>query len=377
MSPTRAAGPPVTWAQTRAFRLARQHLSDPLGPRSLRRVVRNLGGVHAQVASAGELQCAVRAPGLGVGATNRALWKSKTIVKTWMMRGTLHYLDAEDLPVWAAASATRQAWRKPAWQKAVGLTIAEIEAAVDAAAEALDGRCLTREALADEIGKRSKNKTLDEHLRSGWGSILKIVAAHGLLCFGPNQGRNVTFVRPDQWLDTWSTPATEDAIAEVCRRYLAAHGPATRDEFARWWGFFPPDATKVLDALGDEVALVDREGDKAFVLQRDLGAVERAEEDATVRMLGMFDPYTLSGLPHDQVVPRAKKDAVYRKGAWVSQVVLRGGRVVGVWSHERTRVGASVAVTLFVRPAATKNEIAEALEPLAVHLGGISALSVS
>ena len=100
----------VSWAQARAFRLARMHLVDPLGPRSLRRVAHDLGGIQAQVHSAAELQAAVRLDGLGVGAVGRALYKSKTLVKTWMMRGTIHYLDPSDLPVWASASETRMTW---------------------------------------------------------------------------------------------------------------------------------------------------------------------------------------------------------------------------------------------------------------------------
>ena len=54
----------VSWEQARAFRLRRMHLVEPLGARSLRKVVRDLGGVQAQVASAAELQCAVRMAGL-------------------------------------------------------------------------------------------------------------------------------------------------------------------------------------------------------------------------------------------------------------------------------------------------------------------------
>lgn len=368
----RSIGEPITWKQARAFRLARTHLSDPLGPRSLRRVVSDLGGVQAQVASAAAMQCALRAPGLSPEALPRALWKSRSLVKTWMMRGTIHYLAAEDLPVWAAASATRDAWKKPAWQKYTGLSIADVETAVELVSHALDGERLTREGIADHVAGEVKNTKLDDLLRSGWGSVLKIVASRGFLCFGPNEGRNVTFVRPDRWLKEWAIPSTEDAIEEVCRRYLASHGPATREEFARWWGFSPPDASRVLARLEDEVAVVDREGDKAYVLSRDLGALRRAEEDTVVRALPMFDAYTLAGLPHDAIVPKAKKDLVYRKGAWVSQTIARGGEIVGVWRHETKPGRTNVEVTLFRKGAASKAEIEAALGAISAFIGPIS-----
>jgi hypothetical protein len=181
-------------------------------------------------------------------------------------------------------------------------------------------------------------------------------------------------VRPDQWLSSWSEPDPDEAIAEVCRRYLSAHGPATREEFARWWGFFPPQASKVLTALGEEVALVDREGDRAFVLRKDL--TMKATEDDRVRTLGMFDPYTLSGLPHDQVVPKKHKASVLRPGAWVSQVILRGGRVVGVWTHERAGTSTSVNASLFEPKAVGKKELESALAVLTPYIGEIGRLTI-
>jgi len=101
-----------------------------------------------------------------------------------------------------------------------------------------------------------------------------------------------------------------------------------------------------------------------------------AQEDDEVRLLPMFDAYTLAGLPHDQVVPKVRKDLVYRKGAWVSQTVLRGGRVVGVWDHERKPKETTVEVRLFESRAATKARVAEAVEVLEPFLGRVSKLTV-
>ena len=243
---------------------------------------------------------------------------------------------------------------------------------------ALDGACLTREALADEVHRITRNAALDELMRAGWGSVLKIVAAEGRLCFGPNEGRNVTFVRPDQWLNDWrEPPSSDEAMKQVLRRYLGSHGPATREEFARWWGFAPPAATTALTALGEEISPVDREGDKAYVLSPDLPALRTAAEDDRVRMLPMFDAFTLAGIPHEAILPKARKDDVYRKGAWVSQVVARGGRIVGVWTHERKPQGTTVDVRLFKRKAVSKPSIESALGPFAPFIGDVTKLAVA
>ena len=364
----------VSWEQTRAFRMQRMHLVEPLGARSLRKVAKNLGGVQAQVHSAAELQFAARIDGLAPGAVERAIYKNRTLVKTWMMRGTIHYLDADDLAVWVAASATRRTWNKPYWQKAFGITGEDVENALTTIDSIVGSEPLTRAEIADEVHAKTKNKALDDLMRQGWGSILKIAAAEGLLCFGPSKGRNVTFVRPADWLKDWRPAAAEDAIAEVCRRYFASHGPATREEFARWWGL--ANARKLVESLGDEIAPVDREGDKAYVLARDLDAVLAADEGREVRALGMFDAYTLAGLPHDQIVPKAHKAKVYRTGAWVSQVIAQGGRVVGTWTHERKTKGTVVEVQLFPRQKATRRSIEGALERLQPFVGEISKLTI-
>lgn len=368
----------VSWEQTRAFRLQRMHLVAPLGPRSLRKVAKDLGGVQAQVHSAGELQFAARLDGLAERAVERAVYQSRTLVKTWMMRGTIHYLDSDDLPVWAAASETRQAWQKPYWQKAFGISANNVQDGLAAIDAIIGAEPLTREEIADEVHRKTNNKALDQLMRQGWGSVLKIAAAQGSLCFGPPRGRNVTFVRPESWLKKWRTVDAGRSIAEVCRRYLSSHGPATREEFARWWGFQPSQARRVLETMGDEVVPVDREGDKAYLLAPDLTAVQEAEEDDAVRALGMFDAYTLAGLPHERIVPKAHKAKVYRTGAWVSQVIARGGRVVGTWTHERKSNGTTVEAKMF--PGQKKNTsrgaIEDALERLQPFLGEISKLKI-
>lgn len=200
----------VTWG-TCAFRIQRMHLLFSLGPRSLRRVAADLGGIQAQLHSAAELQCAIRIHGLAPSSVERALYKSKTLVKTWMMRGTIHYLDPEDLPVWASASATRRTWNKPYWQRAFGITAKDVEAAIEIIPKALDGACLTREAVADRVHRITRNSAMDELMRAGWGSILKIVAAEGGLCFGPNSGRNVSTEREHGCPRSWFVEAGQRA----------------------------------------------------------------------------------------------------------------------------------------------------------------------
>lgn len=351
--------PLVTWEQTRAFRLQRQRLSDPVGPRSFLKVVRELGGVQAQVASAGEIQIALRAPGMSPGAIGKALLDDRTVVKTWLMRGTLHYLAAEDLPIWTAASATVEFWNKSYWERNFGIKEKDILAASDAALAMLSDKPVTRVEIADAIYAKVKNKGLDELVRAGWGSFLKILARQGKLCFGPPAGRNVTFVSPERWISGWKEMDRDEALRQVLLRYLASHGPASREEFARWWGFAAARLNETLKKAQPELAVFNRDGEAVYVSKKDVKALEAATEDDELRVLGMFDAYVLAGLPHDAIVPKKHKDKVYTTGAWVQRTVLRGGRVVGVWRPAKK--GGGYDITVFDR-SATKKQVLDLIE---------------
>jgi hypothetical protein len=109
-----------------------------------------------------------------------------------------------------------------------------------AISEAPYDRVLTREELAQEVGWLLGSEELSGKLRDGFGSLLKPSAFEGDLLFAPSVGRNVRFTRTDRWLPGWQSAETVAAVREVVRRYLAAYGPATREEFARWFGTTSP-----------------------------------------------------------------------------------------------------------------------------------------
>ncbi|MDQ2943912.1 MAG: winged helix DNA-binding domain-containing protein, partial [Candidatus Dormibacteraeota bacterium] len=229
-----------------------------------------------------------------------ALWKHKTLVKTWLMRGTLHLVPAEDLPLYTAAMRTRWIRVNNSWLKFVQLSEQEFLDLIDAIGKALDGEVRTREELIAKVGK-GRSERIREVLKSGWGMILKPVARRGLLCFGPSRGQSVTFVKPQQWLGTWREVDPDQALVEVARRYLRAYGPATKYDFARWWGNWPGVGNAAWSGLAGELAPVSVEGQRADVLASDLRAVARKPPAAPVQLLPPFDPYLMGHATRDHL----------------------------------------------------------------------------
>ena len=375
-----AAGPPrLRWAQVMAWRTARHHLDERVPAKSMLDVVARIAGLHAQVMSSAELTLAARVEGLGPDDVGRALWEERSLVKTWAMRGTLHLLPAAELPLWQAALVTRRGWEAGAWQRAFA-TREELERINQAVAEALDGRLLTREELAAEVARRTGSERLGEKLRESWGALLKPAAALGLLCFAPSQGQQVRFTRPDTWLDGWAERDPDEAMAEVTRRFLAASGPVTREDFARWWGIpSPAQGRRLLERLGDEVARVEVEGTAAYALAADLpGLTEAGHGSRVVRLLPAFDQYVITATRQaERLMPGPFKDRVYRPQGWLSPVLLVGGRMDGTWRQERKGRRLLVAIEPFAGPLpAWARRAAEAeAERLADFAGGELELS--
>ena len=328
----------LTWPGVLSWRLKRQRL-DHRAPRGeALGVVREICGLHAQVMSSAELTLWARVEDLEPEAVREALWERRSLVKTWAMRGTLHLLPADELPLWVAAMGVLKPRHYVAsWQRHYGLRREEAEAMLAAIAEALDDRMLTREEPAQEVGRLLGSEELGGKLRDGFGTLLKPSAFRGDLLFAPSVGRNVRFARPDRWLPGWEPVETEAAIREVVRRYLSAYGPATREEFARWFGTSSPaQAGRLIKGLGEEVAPVEVEGVAAWMLAEHVPEAEEAEPAGVVRLLPAFDHYVVAAPRNrEAVLPRALKGRVYRPQGWLSPVLLVDGRMEGVWQHER------------------------------------------
>jgi Winged helix DNA-binding domain len=267
------------------------------------------------------------------------------------MRGTLHLASAEELPLYCGATSRHWIRIRPSWLKYIQVSEAELWKIVDDVSAALDGNPKTREELIAIAGK-GKSARVRELLKSGWGGMLKPAARNGRLCFGPSRGQNVTFVRPADWLGWWREVDPGTALPEVARRYLRAYGPATKTDFARWWGAWPGIGKAAWSAIADDLVAVSVEGARLDMLETDLDAMEKVKIDTAVQLLPAFDPYVLGHATRDDLVERAHLPRVSRTAGWISAVVLVDGVVAGTWTHLAANRTLRVSVELFRRMSA-------------------------
>ncbi|HEY3335361.1 MAG TPA: winged helix DNA-binding domain-containing protein [Candidatus Limnocylindrales bacterium] len=331
------ATPVVTWRQVAALRMRRQHLLERVPARDMVEVVREHVGIQAQVMSSAELALQARVAGLTRADVGQALWEERALVKTWAMRGTLHLVAAEELPELVRGLGSRLSWLTPVWLRYFKVTRAEMLALQEAIGEIFTDEPMTRGELAQALATRLSKPAFADRVASGWGTFLKPAASSGRLVFGPNRGRNVTFVNPAAWLGVPMPEPAPEGVDPAMVRHLRAFPGGSKQELARWWGVTRGKLTGAHKRLGDTLTEVDIEGTKAIVLTEDLDELESAEPepDATIRLLGGFDPYTLSLQKEaEPLLPIARRALVSRTAGWISAVLLSGGAVAGTWTHE-------------------------------------------
>lgn len=338
----------LTWNQVNAWRLAQHGLAPRYGREALVEVTARLYGIHAQVMSAAELALGARTDGLTPQDVQAALWQERRLVKTWAMRGTLHLLAADDLPLHAAArQIDPRGWIDFG---AHGISESQAQAFLEAVPEVLGSEPMTRQQLAAAVSEQVGLPALGELIAaSNWGTPLKLFAFRGELCFGPNQGQNVTFVNPKKWLKQWTPAEPEAAFQEIARRYLRAYGPLAPKNFARWWNEGRVHVAKrVFQQIEDELVPVDVEGWKALALRSTIEPMQQAAASGVVRLLPMFDAYVLDIARMDEsILPKQYWKRVFRPQGWITAVVLVDGVIKGVWDHKLRGARTTVTVEMF------------------------------
>ena len=314
-------------------------------------------GIHAQVQAAAELSLGARVEGIVQQDVRDALWRDRTLVKAWTIRGTLHLHPADELALWYAARRAMNSlsageddglppWRDPAGVLHPALSAKEAEEVSAAVRDALDGRSLLREELVEEVVGRTGPATRDR-LSSGFAFFFTEI------CQGPPQGSKVTFARPDQWVEGWQETDPDDALREVCRRYLYAYGPAGPNEFREWFAgsstFDTTDARMLFGSLGD-LDEIDVEGHHAYVLAAD---TRFPSAQTSLRLLPEYDVYIMGFRERDHLVPEDVRAqvAAHGRGKYEGPAGVRFLLIDGIASGLWERKKKAKQVELRVSPA--------------------------
>ena len=207
--------------------------------------------------------------------------------------------------MWCAALSAMPQSRSP-FTKDVQLTAEQTEAVLAAIGDALLDAELTIDELTAAVVSRTGSWAGDlvmpafQGMWPRWRQALALAGARGVVCFGPNRGRAVTYASPRRWLANPAPDTAATGLTDLLRRYLFAYGPATPQHFARWLNGSPTWAADLFASLDDELQGVEVEGLPAWQLA---GEVTGPDAEG-VRLLPYFDAYAVAGQPRTLLFPR-------------------------------------------------------------------------
>jgi hypothetical protein len=283
-------------------------------------VVSRLLAVQAQDLRGARLAMRARTSGLTSARVDHAFTEERSIVITWLNRGTLHLVRSDDyswlhsLTAPTAISANARRLR----QEGVSAKAAERAVAIITRSLENEGP-LTRQQIGD-------------HLRAGRVRVegqalvhLLLLASHrGLVVRGPMIGQEQAFVLTRDWLGETKPPERPLALAELAHRYLAGHGPATDRDLAYWSGLALRDARAGLKAIGQEI--IER-GDGLLSLK---GRRSTSDLRPPPRLLGSFDPLLFGWTSREPVL--GPHGAAVVSGGVFRPFVIVDGRAAGTWT---------------------------------------------
>ena len=349
--------------------MVRHHLAGRLAA-DVVSVSRDVCGLQAQIMSAAFLQAWARNHGIKRSEIENAMWKERALIRTSLMRQTLHLIPADQFPIYIAAlKSSRVAGALRVMRR---FAISDEEAAalthliMDILSEGPQTRGAIRDAVRPKVSKRVR-----AWMDKVW-SIMRVPIAEGLICYGPGEDNEATYIRSDQWISAKPLKLSEEqARAELLRWYLRAYGPATLRDFAHWSGMPASEVRPLPSLLAADLDEIRIQDSVSLLLREDLHALKAAAGGTnSIRLLPHFDPYLLAHREKDHLVLAKYYKRVYRNQAWISPVVLVDGAVAGTWSYKIQRKELAVAVDAFNRISMTvKTRIAEESESLAEFLG--------
>ena len=298
-----------------AERLTAQALAGPPLSRPVD-VAERLLAVQGQDPRGFRLAVRARTEGLSATDVEGALAERELIV-TWLNRGTLHLVSSEDYPPLQALTTPPLLTSSARRLRQEGVSEAQAERALATIEKALtDEGPLTRVQLRerlDSAGLRTEGQALLH--------LFFLAAVRGVVVRGPMVGKQHAYVLVRDWIGEPQPIDREKALAELARRYLVGHQPATDRDLAKWAGLPLRDARAGLQAIASEL---EEEGDLVRLTKR-----ADPEKLPPPRLLGAFDPVLLGWTSREDILG-PHTNLVTRNGIFHPFAMVKG-RAVAKW----------------------------------------------
>jgi len=332
MSPTVCVLTSLDIAQ---LRLANLQISTHTS-KTPRDVVAALGALQAQ-----DYRSALWAIGLrlaqGTEADVERAVANAAIIRTWVMRGTLHFVAPADVRWMLGLLAPRIIAGSAGRRRQLEIDDLTLARSRDLLGNALaGGGLLARDAAMNLLESAGIKTTGQRGIH-----ILRALSLEGLLCQATPKGRQPAFALLDEWAPAAETMPREAALAELAFRYFDSHGPATLRDFVWWAGLTTGDARDGIELAKTRLAR-EQVGDAVYWMPA--GAPVSPQAAPGLYLLPGFDEYVLGYTDRAIALDAVVFQRIVPGGNGVFRpTIVLDGRVIGAWRlGNKTRAASAI-----------------------------------
>jgi hypothetical protein len=337
--------------QTTLLRMISQGLTAPsaTGGADPVRALSKVVVTQAQDLPAGILSLRPRGRFLTEEAIDTSIRRDRTIIWTWLHRGTLHLVTKEDLswllplisPVISANHQTRM--RQLGWDRElVGKGNAVLAKALQQHGE----------LPVQDVSRLFEQASLP-HEGQAVPNFLGEAALQGIVCRGSGRGRKFTYVLLEDWVGKPTPLPLEEALARLARKFLQAYAPAGPRDLAAWTGMSAAQARQAFELISAEIEAVmlespgDGEPEQAWLLTDQLQQLEKLDRTSpVVRLMPRFETYLLGYRDRGRIIDSRYQTKIYNGGI-INPVLLVDGKARGAWKLIKKKARLEVQVETF------------------------------
>lgn len=298
-----------------------------------------LGAVQAQDYQASLWAVGLRTQDATEATIERAL-ADTTIVRTWPMRGTLHFVAASDVRWMLALLTPRVVAGSARRMQQLELDEAVVARSEEVFASALQGG---EQRTREEMYQLLEGAGISPSGQRGY-YLLWRAAQDGLICFGARSDKQQTFALLDEWVPPTRSLVRDEALAELALRYFTGHGPATLPDFVWWSGLTVSDARAGLEMARPRLAR-QVAADQTYWLAPSTPAA--GGESRSAYLLPAFDEYLVGYKDRSAVLDPSYAKRAQPGGGMLSPTVVLDGQVVGSWKRTIRKDKIGIAAVSF------------------------------
>lgn len=325
------------------LRLQNQHLATP-DFSSVAEAVSWFGAVQAQDYLGSLWAIGQRMKNVTEEVIEKAV-ADRLIVRSWPMRGTLHFTHAQDLRWMLQLLAPRVIKRSAFRYKELELdNVALSKSEVIITQALIGGKELRRDELFTILEKNGVSPSGQRGIH-----ILSYLAMRGLICFGSRNGKQFTFTLLDEWIPPTKPKEPDEALFELAKRYFLSHGPATIHDFAWWSGLTLTEVRRSIELI--KTHLTHETVDEHVYY---FTTTTNHTLNHTAYFLPAYDEFTVAYKDRRAIIDSAH---FIQAGNGLRPTIVFDGKIIGTWKRELKKHEVIVTMHFFSPISLTERKV--------------------